>query len=195
MTCARSTEQASLFDQTSFAAAFPAKTCRWLEGVLDLLETAADCGSSSTASFRLFVPAGFLSKTSLDCFPLEPVATSESWSKRWRTAGMAWGGESLTLSFSEFPNGAAACSLSDILETSDVPPKYFLSPTACRGILRRAANRGRVLPPALQAALQQAAESTDPDDDGKTTLISPCVSMPKRAKGTMAKAKRSSATP
>jgi hypothetical protein len=50
--------------------------------------------------------------------------------------------------------------LSDVLETSDVPQRFFLSPIACAGILRRAAKRGKTLPTmlatALQAQLQQS---------------------------------------
>jgi DNA-cytosine methyltransferase len=38
-----------------------------------------------------------------------------------------------------------------------VAPKYYLSPRACRGILRRATKRGRTLPPALEQALRSVA--------------------------------------
>ena len=58
------------------------------------------------------------------------------------------------------------CSLSEIVEAR-VPPRFFLSPKAARGILRRAAKRGRELPPALQAALTALASA--PQDDGKRT--------------------------
>jgi hypothetical protein len=53
----------------------------------------------------------------------------------------------------EFPSAAVASSLSDVLETGPLPPRYFLSATACKGILRRAAKRGKVLPSALHSAL------------------------------------------
>jgi hypothetical protein len=49
------------------------------------------------------------------------------------------------------------CSLSDILETGTVPQRFFLSDTACRGILRRADKRGKELPESLRLALQQVA--------------------------------------
>jgi hypothetical protein len=65
----------------------------------------------------------------------------------------------LTLSSSEFHSVAAACSLSDILETGDVPQRFYLSATACRGILRRAEKRGKELPDALRAALQSVVET------------------------------------
>jgi hypothetical protein len=58
---------------------------------------------------------------------------------------------------SEWPNDAVVCSLSQVLET-DVAPKYFLSPRACRGILRRAAKREKDLPPFLKQALERVAQ-------------------------------------
>ena len=47
--------------------------------------------------------------------------------------------------------------LSEILEVQ-VPQKYYLSQRACLGILRRAAARGKKLPPLLKKALEQQAE-------------------------------------
>ena len=68
-------------------------------------------------------------------------------------------GESSMLNISGWLSGDAAslCSLAEVLETGDVPQRYFLSATACRGILRRAAKRGKQLPALLLAALQAAA--------------------------------------
>ena len=64
-----------------------------------------------------------------------------------------------TLSIGEFPRGANASSLSQILQKrEDVPQKYFLSPRACKGILRRAKERGKELPPELKAALERQAK-------------------------------------
>jgi hypothetical protein len=59
--------------------------------------------------------------------------------------------------FSECPNAAKDSSLLDILETGAVPRKYYLSPLACRGILRRAAKRGKELPERLRVVLEQIA--------------------------------------
>ena len=58
--------------------------------------------------------------------------------------------------FSDKPFQCA--SLSEILE-SETSEKYYLSPKACRGILRRAAKRGKELPPHLAAALKAVADS------------------------------------
>jgi hypothetical protein len=53
-------------------------------------------------------------------------------------------------------NGASASSLSRILEAAP-HPKYYLSRTACLGILRRAKKRGKELPPVLKQALELQA--------------------------------------
>jgi hypothetical protein len=65
-------------------------------------------------------------------------------------------GASWMPNISEWPNDAAVCSLSQVLEDS-VGPRYFLSPKACAGILRRAEKRGKTLPPPLAAALEAVA--------------------------------------
>lgn len=82
-------------------------------------------------------------------------------SGKWATAGMVRGGgrltqlgESLTLNIGEYPNVENESTLSEILE-DNVPEKYYLSPKACLGILRRAKNKGRKLPDNLRIALEQ----------------------------------------
>jgi len=98
-------------------------------------------------------------------------------SERWANSGMGGPTEYWTLSISEhaafpepFPSGDAVCSLSDILETGDLPQRYYLSPRACEGILRRAGNRGKVLPTMLLEALSAVVgESSDAGKpEGKT---------------------------
>lgn len=91
---------------------------------------------------------------------------SDSCSRSWPTAGMAWRGEYWTRSLSEYPTGwtdgsgqlhrgAGASFLSDALETRDVPQKYSLSAKACEGILRRAETRGKSLPEPLKTTLEK----------------------------------------
>ena len=65
----------------------------------------------------------------------------------------------LTLNTSDWPSDAAVCSLSAVLEDGPLLPRYFLSSKACAGILRRAAKRGKDLPPALRRALEAVAAS------------------------------------
>lgn len=73
----------------------------------------------------------------------------------WETSS-AWLGESSMLNTGESPNDAVESFLSQILEDSPLP-KYYLSRTACLGILRRAAARGKELPPQLREALMLQA--------------------------------------
>jgi len=65
-------------------------------------------------------------------------------------------GEYTTLNTGMSRSGASASSLSRILEAAP-HPKYYLSRTACLGILRRAKKRGKELPPVLKQALELQA--------------------------------------
>ena len=67
-------------------------------------------------------------------------------------------GEYSTRLFGEFPKEENASILSQILMT-DVPEKYYLSPKASLGILRRASARGKQLPEVLRKALERQAKS------------------------------------
>lgn len=59
-------------------------------------------------------------------------------------------------------HSAAAVSLSSVLEPpTSIPLKYYLSSKACQGILRRAAKRGKSLPPILEQALMRQANPQD----------------------------------
>ena len=55
--------------------------------------------------------------------------------------------------------GGSSCSLAEVLETGPLPTRFFLSAKACAGILRRAENRNKDLPPALRRALEAVAGS------------------------------------
>jgi hypothetical protein len=80
--------------------------------------------------------------------------------------------DALTLNTCEWGDGPEpsrsagdVSSLSDVLETGPLPPRFSLSAKACSGILRRAEKRGKALPPMLKAALEAVAggpEATAP---------------------------------
>jgi len=109
-------------------------------------------------------PDGWFGRTSpASCRRLED-GTLAPYSAAWSNSGMGSPTECLTLSTCEWTglaglslNDGGVCSLSDILETGDVPPRYYLSATACKGILRRAVKRGKDLPPLLALALKAVA--------------------------------------
>jgi hypothetical protein len=84
----------------------------------------------------------------------------ETFSGPWPTSGCltAHGVYSIP-GISECPSGGdASSSLRDVL-LDRVPKRFFLSPRAAAGILRRAEKRGRTLPEALSAALSALAEN------------------------------------
>ena len=86
------------------------------------------------------------------------VHFGEQAAQSWAT-GIRSHGECLTLNSGESPNVAVASHLSQILEAQPLP-KYYLSPKACQGVLRRAERRGKELPPILKAALERQSAST-----------------------------------
>ena len=90
----------------------------------------------------------------------EEISTASS--LHWGSSGMGSHGQCLTLNISESRNDAVGSSLSHILERGSLPPRFYLSPKACSGILRRAQRRGKELPPALKAALEATAAKAPP---------------------------------
>lgn len=76
----------------------------------------------------------------------------KSWEKISLSHGECW-----THNISESLREENASTLSQILQ-DNVPEKYYLSPKACLGILRRASERGKELPAVLKKALEQQAK-------------------------------------
>ena len=131
----------------------------------------------------LFVPDSLCGKTSPEPFPAENQRARTS-ALSWRklselsaipfmsldlTAGAGnllgefywelispWRGASSMLNTGASPRDAVASSLSRILEAAP-HPRYYLTKTACLGILRRASERGKELPPQLKLALMMQA--------------------------------------
>ena len=73
----------------------------------------------------------------------------------WEMGGLLLG-EYTMHSFGEYPNEENASRLSQILEDQPLP-KYCLSAEASLGVLRRAKNRGKVLPEILEKTLMRQA--------------------------------------
>lgn len=88
----------------------------------------------------------------------------QSWETDTRSLG-----EPLTLNTGESPKEDAESTLSQILEVN-AHPKYYLSAKACRGILRRAASRGKVLPEILEKALHSQIKREE-QSQSKTTQM------------------------
>ena len=72
-------------------------------------------------------------------------------------SGTVWRGRCSMHVGSEFPSNAVVSSLSAILETEPVPPKYSITPTAARGMLTRGSVAGWRMPAFLRLALERLA--------------------------------------
>ena len=77
-----------------------------------------------------------------------------------------WLGSPGTLNTSECPSAVKESSLSQILQAT-APFKYYLTRAACLGILRRAKERGKPLPPQLEQALKVQAGQISPEKTWK----------------------------
>ena len=87
------------------------------------------------------------------CLTLTTATTGQKQTLLWATNG-ALATELSTRNTGEFPSVGEECTLSQILE-DNAPEKYYLSATACEGILRRSSQRGKKLPELLETALKE----------------------------------------
>lgn len=168
--------------QTSTVVGFLAKTSPWPENVRVSLVRAAACSMSWCASWLRDDLATLFGRMFPDCSPPTEGGTSELSSTRWPTSGISEPGGCWTRSTSEWPSGgdgSLVCSLRAMLD-GDVPGRYYLSPRAAAGILRRAEKRGRELPGHLQTALQRLAQASGPKEAEDLRETSAKTSSPER---------------
>lgn len=133
-------EQMSLFDQDM--------PCGRMSPELSAQTKAKTSVSSSKSSAKLKIPTPIF----LDLRGASGILAEPSWE-----TGIPWLGAYSMLNFGECPNVVEESGLWQILEMN-VPQKYFLSETACLGVLRRAERRGKKLPEILEKALKQQIE-------------------------------------
>ncbi|GAB4047327.1 hypothetical protein GCM10028810_29780 [Spirosoma litoris] len=137
-----------------------AKIYRWREQGLAMGLTGNDLDSftdSLTYLVELYHPLLFSKTYQVYSLQTEDEILESSF-KRWPNSGMVWDGVCLTADISESPSHVNESTLLDVIVIQDVPLKYFLSPNAARGILRRVENQGRKLFPPLWKALTLLAE-------------------------------------
>lgn len=146
----------------------PAKHSASQDFARDLLTRGATLPSPSLRLLNAIAPSGWFGRTCPASYRTEQ-ALSEPSSVDWQSSGMGGDIGFLTLSTSDWPSDGSACSLSQVLEDGPLPPRYFLSQRACAGILRRAAKRGKELPPVLHQALTLAATRQGVDARMMTT--------------------------
>lgn len=131
--------------------------------------------SSCESPMSLFGPEGMSSlRTYPDYFPPTVAEISPSFSRRWPTSGFTTSPtECWTADTSECPSdGGASTSLADVL-AAECAPRFYLSPRAAAGILRRAEKRGRELPRALESALRALSAAEDADIATTSTAPEP----------------------
>ncbi len=83
---------------------------------------------------------------------------------RWKNGGAAYGQICIQAKTSGAPSKPVDKKLIEIIEKREVEEKYFLSPNAAKGILRRVTSQGRTLFRPLYEALQRLA-GRQPDDN------------------------------
>lgn len=164
-TSRKSSHQLSL-EQISGQGDSRVKMSPWRERALELgLEAESrDYFLSLLASWGSVSLELLSSRTSQAFFPATADETSESLFERWPNSGMVWDGVYLTAKTSASPNPDEEYSLLDVIETGEVPPRYFLSPNAAEGILRRVEQAGRRLFPPLRNALEILAKDQSSSD-------------------------------
>ncbi len=80
---------------------------------------------------------------------------------KWPAAGFACGDSAAEWHFGDGPSQPVESTMWDIVEKGEVDSRYFLSPNAAKGMMRRADKMGRNLFSALREALEQLAEGEE----------------------------------
>ena len=145
-------DQLCLFDPATYVG----KTCQVLS------RRVSNTARTSAVSSRKLYELKYQAFQSLDLTPGAGNLLGEFY---WETISPCVGGAWM-LNTGVSPREEKESSLSQILQ-AEPPRKYYLSPKACLGILRRAYERGKELPPKLKRALQIQAGVIAPD--GHTT--------------------------
>lgn len=147
---------------TSSSEGRPVKTSASQDSAQALMASAATSLLSLRDWLMRYGLGGSCGKTSPEFCPTRADGLSLPSSGAFSTSGMASRGECWMLNSSEWPSDASVSSLSDVLETQPLPERYFLSPRACVGILRRAERRGKKLPDRLRIALEEVGSRIAP---------------------------------
>ena len=84
--------------------------------------------------------------------------TDETRQFKWPKSGLAWQGHYVGGNIPPSPVVPIRSVLSEIFEKDNVGERYYLSPNACKGILRRVDGQGRKLFRPLRAALEKESK-------------------------------------
>ena len=121
------------------------------------IKEVSSCMNMSELS-TVFAQHGLSGRMSVGHYPTAQMPSGACCAP-YKSAGIVTSlGEYAIVSSGEFHSGADVSSLSGILEGGGVAQRYFLSPVACAGILRRAKKNGKSLPEPLNSVLMARAE-------------------------------------
>ena len=141
----------------------PAKMSRWHEWgrEMGLEGEALDSFIDSLSLLENGAPELLSSKTFRGYFlPMEDE-TSKSLYKRWPSSGIVLDGVCLTADTSESPNHVNESTLLDVIRAEQAPQRYYLSPNAAAGMLRRAKQMDRTLFRPLSESLTLLAQQAN----------------------------------
>ena len=151
-------DQLCLFDPATYVG----KTCQVLS------RQVSSTARTSAVSSRKLYELKYQAFQSLDLTPGAGNLLGEFY---WETISPCVGGAWM-LNTGVSPREEKESSLSQILQ-ADPHRRYYLSPKACLGILRRAYERGKELPPKLKRALQIQAGAISQSDRANGNMQTP----------------------
>lgn len=151
-------DQLCLFDPATYVG----KTCQVLS------RQVSSTARTSAVSSRKLYELKYQAFQSLDLTPGAGNLLGEFY---WETISPCVGGAWM-LNTGVSPREEKESSLSQILQ-ADPHRRYYLSPKACLGILRRAYERGKELPPKLKRALQIQAGVISQSDRANGNMQTP----------------------
>lgn len=108
----------------------------------------------TTDEITSYIPEFSNSKWSED-FLLNTDFTDITKSFKWPIAGIAWEGKFIGGKVSPAPSKIIKSSLLALIDENTAPYRYYISPNAAEGILRRVDRQGRKLFPPLREALEK----------------------------------------
>jgi DNA (cytosine-5)-methyltransferase 1 len=105
---------------------------------------------------------------------------------RWKGCGVAWGNEIMEGATAPAPSKIVSARFVDILDPEIPDDRYFLTPNAAIGMLRRADTVGRIFFPPMRAALEKLVTTTNlatTTPEHMVKGVGPAVTEPRQSVG------------
>lgn len=167
----------------------------------NLAENAPAPVGDFVATVRAMAPDLQKASSVVDFEEIEDAVGAGSFTYRWKSGGCAFGSIAVEGTASQAPSKQITSSFVDALDPEVPEKRYFLTPNAAAGILRRADTVGRNLFPPMRKALVSLVEdrlgspanssALTGDDLAKPSLRSPRSHKRGQVEGTRARTRRS----